>query len=521
MRFVLPIYLLLTSARYALAQGGCYKEWSSLATDIYSAAFDPAFTGNTYTLCKNTFFNAESLSVKIYSSNITIQCGDDGDPNNFCLINGGTYQIFVSEGLQGSPTGVQLKGLTFGPSNMINVVAYGSNIEVELDNCEFKDSTTSSAIGVYANGVGTKININESSFRNNIYLTAIGAVEGAMINVSNSIFFENTVYGSEGVVGVLGTGSSLSLSTSCFISNTIVNATSVVHVETNSFVSSDMEGNFGLNNDPVVNLEFCDGFFDTSCQTFSASYCLANPDITPSATPTSTPSATPSGNPIATPSLSPSITLSLDPTLSPSSLPTVTASEVPSLSPTKPWCYDDWDILTSDIFDATLGAQGGSSALVYYLCPNSVMNASIRPLYLWDDDVNVICGMNGDLSDNCVISGGDYQVYVADHPDRGSPKGVTIKGITFTGQGIASIVVYGIGESQVTIDDCLFENTNNEAAVSIYIGTSTDKKNMVEIHHSQFQKNTLLSVIGNVGGTVSVVKSLFNDNVVLVSSMIN
>ena len=520
----LPLFLLLTTAApyYVVGKAAddCYKDWSSLSLDIYNAAFDSAFTGGIYKLCKNTLFDADTSSLKIYSSNIVVQCDEDGDPEDNCYINGGSYQIFVSEGLQGPPSGVELKGLTFSSPDMISVVAYGNNLELAVNNCVFKESIKSTTIGIYANGEGTKVIVSETSFKDNIYLTAIGSVAGAEIEVTNTTFSGNTLYGSEAVLGAVGASSSLSVTSSCFIDNTIVNATAAIYTETGTDTVIDIETNFGLNNVNIVSIDFCEGFLrnqDSSCQIFGASYCHANPEITPSASPSVKPSSEPSGKPFAAPSSSPTVTASFVPSSSPTGAPSKVASSVPSLAPTKPWCYDDWDILTTDLINATLDEKSNSIIPTYHLCPNTVLDASIRSLYLWESGVSVICGENGDLSDNCVIEGGDYQFFVADHPEKGSPKGVSIKGVTFTGQGVASVVVYGAGKSQVTVEDCLFENTDNEAAVSVYAGSSTTTRNEVAINSSRFRNNVLLSIIGNVGCDVSISKSLFNDNIALVS----
>ena len=164
--------IILISAHCSYGAQKCYKEWADLASDLFDVAHDASFTGGSFTLCKNTIFNIES-SLKIWSSNVVIECEEEE-----CVVNGGTYQIFITEGLYGPPTGVQLRGITFSSAEVINVIAYGSeNMQIDVVNCKFEGSIKSTTIGIFASGANTNINVLDSLFTNNIYMAAVGAGE--------------------------------------------------------------------------------------------------------------------------------------------------------------------------------------------------------------------------------------------------------------------------------------------------------------------------------------------------------
>lgn len=498
--------LLLTETVEAAS---CYKQWVDIATEIYESAFDPAFEGKVFTLCKNTIFNAADATVSIYSSNIELRCEDQ--TSRSCLVNGGIYQVYVTEGAFGPPKNVKLTGLTFVSPESISVISYGDNIEMEVTNCEFKGSSDANSIGVYARGVDNIISVTSSYFHDNIYLTAIGAVDGALANILHTIFTNNEAHGTEGIVGAVGSGASVLSNESCFFQNNILIAEAMMLIDSQA---SNILGENNYSYDNFGSNLVCQGFIpsgDNSCTSFDATYCHANPGLTPSSAPTAGPTSHPSGAPIATPSVSPTKMSSTFPTIFPTEMPTVASSLSPTMAPTKPWCYSDWRTLTFDVTSVTL--ENAPLSNIFMICPNTTLDASRKPLYLWEKDTVIQCGEKGDVSDNCTITNGDYQIFVADNPLLGPPVGVKIKGMIFTNQQVASVVVYGDGGSHAIVDGCLFKDTVNNVAVSVYVSSSTTMANSILIENSEFENNQVLSLIGNVGGSVHVSKSFFHNNV--------
>lgn len=443
--------------------------------------------------------------------------------SNNCIVTGGEYQIFVSSGLAGPPTGVEVRGITFNDPSAIGIVTYGDNIETKVTECSFSGAKAEDVIGIYANGVGNVLTIRDSLFDGNLYMTAVGGVAGS-VDIISTLFVDNIVAGAESIVGSID-GGTIRVSESCFIDNTVRNATGTIYADSASAMTMPSGNNindntnFGFHNVPILTpTTYCHGMRNVEgCVPFGSSYCRARPNWTPSVSPSAAPSPSPSNSPTATPTAKPTVTESNAPTDVPTLAPSPSPSASPSSAPIKPWCYSDWAILVLDVFDAAVGTVSSNGDTTYKLCPNTLLDASSKPLYIWDSDTVIQCGEHGHVSDNCTIADGDYQIFVADHPNKGAPKGIKIQGLTFTRPNIASIVSYGDGKSQARIVDCLFEGTDNPTAVSVYVGSPSmsedpSLKNEVLVKKSIFRHNRFMSALGNVGGVLVVEDTLFYEN---------
>ena len=140
--------------------------------------------------------------------------------------------------------------------------------------------------------------------------------------------------------------------------------------------------------------------------------------------------------------------------------------------------------------------------LLYIMCPNTTIQLGVlanalvndtrfvqgdTPLVVLQPNVEVRCGLDGSVFNQCVLEGGFVQVLLQpivpseqEHGEvytSGRTDNVTIRGLTFTGQlfqdivfGGASIVISNPGHN-VRLLDCRFENMTAPGGL-IYVGTN-------------------------------------------------
>lgn len=112
----------------------------------------------------------------------------------------------------------------------------------------------------------------------------------------------------------------------------------------------------------------------------------------------------------------------------------------------------------------------------YILCPNTEYNLAEvlhqgeahsegqSPLLISKSNVRIQCGEDGSSSNNCILTGGIYQLGFFRVASGGAPNDISIsnafvQGLTFKSSGTFNIMVENRGE--LTVTDCVFRNNQN------------------------------------------------------------
>jgi hypothetical protein len=102
------------------------------------------------------------------------------------------------------------------------------------------------------------------------------------------------------------------------------------------------------------------------------------------------------------------------------------------------------------MLSAAILASNGSSTLE--LCEDTFFDLSmLPPIQLNASNIIITCGSNGLARNNCVISGGKYQIELIE-----AITGVEFRGVTFVGSTVACINAAGSRVSSVAFVDCIF-----------------------------------------------------------------
>ena len=123
-------------------------------------------------------------------------------------------------------------------------------------------------------------------------------------------------------------------------------------------------------------------------------------------------------------------------------------------------CFDDLNEVS-----ARVAAKNGYQVETYTLCPNtvykigsagsgSIFEDGFPPLTL-RQNTRYICGSDGKSSNNCVLSGGQYQLLsMFSTFDYEIKSNIVLKGITFENGQTAGVLLVAPGD--VIFDDCIF-----------------------------------------------------------------
>lgn len=180
-----------------------YNDWTTLKSDMESGF------GETYTLCPETEFDAEtpgveypwiSIDVSMTLDGATIQCGSDGKVTNNCVINGGRYHFKVG----GWANDIVMNGITFKGSYYCSIhVGWLFAKSLVFNDCLWTGNVDRGdgdwGFLNFQNSGGGMINLNRCEFKNNVAsqggrLVRVGDeshdTEGS-VSFSECIFEEN------------------------------------------------------------------------------------------------------------------------------------------------------------------------------------------------------------------------------------------------------------------------------------------------------------------------------------------
>jgi hypothetical protein len=126
------------------------------------------------------------------------------------------------------------------------------------------------------------------------------------------------------------------------------------------------------------------------------------------------------------------------------------------------------DIL-NDVYQAESVVTDDSIVRTYLLCPKTTfkvatMNDNVgnpfdgsHPIIINRPNMRILCGAEGNSENNCVVSGGVFQLGIVDEFGTGGPPATNalVSGITFT--GASSVNVQATFPSHVVLSDCIFK----------------------------------------------------------------
>ena len=318
----------------------CFSNWKKLSSAVMNASVQDI--GGVFILCSDTVFDLDSYPdiditpIQVTSSDVTIQCGDDGKRSNSCIVSGGVSQFEI----RGAAMLVQFTGVTFEKSRGMSIHAAATRDSTAFFvDCEWRDNEGTSAILMLEkqkDNTAMLVGLLRSNFTNNDF------VDAAVLNVGGSLIVEETLFlrtvAGDGAIQV-SKGGSIAISKSCFVQNSegavnIKDTSTVIRLDTN-FASGNTQCNGILDLDNDI-----DVVCGKACTVFDAASCSVmdfDPDLTPTASPTERLPpicfATPSESPTrSTPTNSPSAPKT-------SSFPSNVPSDMPSTaspSPTDP-----------------------------------------------------------------------------------------------------------------------------------------------------------------------------------------
>lgn len=101
----------------------CISEWDILSLQIQAVCGSKMSA--VFVVCPGTFFDLNFFPdplitpIQILSSNITLQCGDNGARENHCVVSGGATQFVIRNAV----TGIRFVGMTMVDSTTISIYA--------------------------------------------------------------------------------------------------------------------------------------------------------------------------------------------------------------------------------------------------------------------------------------------------------------------------------------------------------------------------------------------------------------
>lgn len=533
---------------------GCFSRWDRLSLAVLRACSEGV--GGVFTLCPNTNFDVDEYPdplvspIVVHSSDIKIQCGDDGARDKNCVISGGVTQFK----LRNTIIGVEFKGLTFEKSRgmSINAAATGDSMAVFVD-CEWRENEGSSAISMIEMNRAEKammIGVRRSDFTENSVVDAVILNDGGSLVVEECLFQDNSA--SKGAIYVLKEGK-VSVIDSCYVRN----EGGAVSLNDSSLERD--EGNFGFGNG------MCNGILEEdnmdlvmcgrACVVFEEDECAVmefdpdeiptasptvtfqpncvpttspypslspteilsptiNPTLAPSVEPASEPTQEPEENPTSEPTEEPTEQPTQEPSVEPSDSPTKTGSTNPptittSIAPSIP-CFSQWDQLSLAMSVACAEDTGGS----FVICPDTYFDLDefsdslITPIVICSSDVTVQCGDDGARSNNCVISGGETQFKL-----RSVIVGIAFKGLTFQQSRGMSVFAGATMDSMASLIDCEWRNHEGSSVVTMTELDNNGTAMMLALRNCNFTDNTVTdATVVNTGGKLFVEETVFLRN---------
>ena len=112
--------------------------------------------------------------------------------------------------------------------------------------------------------------------------------------------------------------------------------------------------------------------------------------------------------------------------------------------------------------------ESSSPVRTYVLCPDTTYNVGSSPLALSRPNMHIICGINGDSDNECILSGGAVQLVVSEEYWIGETRmpalNILLRGIRFVRATSTNVLIDTAGE--VLFHDCAFSVSSSDVATS-------------------------------------------------------
>lgn len=118
-----------------------------------------------------------------------------------------------------------------------------------------------------------------------------------------------------------------------------------------------------------------------------------------------------------------------------------------------------------------------------------------HPLFLFAPNVNILCGEDGDFSNNCTFSGGFLHVSFFERPlfvnysFNTTCENITMSGFRFTGASDGTIINMRSKKSSLTLRNCRFDH-NYDLMASIYLTASDVLQRSLTIENCTFESSS-------------------------------
>lgn len=113
----------------------------------------------------------------------------------------------------------------------------------------------------------------------------------------------------------------------------------------------------------------------------------------------------------------------------------------------------------------------------YILCPDTIflisdLGSNVSPsveetetiaLKVKKSNIHIKCGADGASSNNCVFTGGSYQLVIDRPSTHGAIFNVIVQGVTFRDATLNNVLASASGT--LSIKDCIFKNNDNDAII--------------------------------------------------------
>lgn len=143
-------------------------------------------------------------------------------------------------------------------------------------------------------------------------------------------------------------------------------------------------------------------------------------------------------------------------------------------------CFDDWNMLEASI--------ESSSGGTFIICPNTVLYPMANDFsaisFPENADFVILCGANGNSTNNCTVMGGTSHFVIAE-----STSSVTIRGLEMRGAAETSILAHGGEGATASFYDCTWKHNYGDFGGAIDIWTRSNKAMTVNFEECYFTEN--------------------------------
>ena len=198
--------------------------------------------------------------------------------------------------------------------------------------------------------------------------------------------------------------------------------------------------------------------------------------------------------------------------------PDINSTEEVYLSSPNTTCIQDLSI----IFEEEMEVSQIDQVRTYKLCPGRRYNIGtisstgyvMPPLQIFHPNIHIICGDDGKLSNDCVLEGGQYHIFIYNVGENLT--NIRFSGLTF--ENAKDYNVYAAGQSDddgIVFHNCAFKQNTNFAI--IYTDTSEKNQELsVSLDTCLFEDNwAIFGLIYNFEQTIKISRSKFRNNFVL------